>query len=99
MDTEATRTEGEYAIGLTADGFRKDGTSIFGEIDTAPLQAAGFTCRLVDPPHHPLDIGSLAGLDAVISFGHAPFIGESARRLPRLKHLARFGAGYDGIDA
>lgn len=98
VGTEVMQTKGEYAIGLTADGFRKDGTSIFGEIDTAPLQAAGFTCRLIEPPHDPLDVGSLAGLDAVISFGHAPFTGESARRSPRLKHLARFGAGYDGID-
>jgi phosphoglycerate dehydrogenase-like enzyme len=96
--TEVTGAKDAYAVGLTADGFRKDGTSIFGEIDTAPLQAAGFTCRLVEPPHDPLDVGSLAGLDAVISFGHAPFTAESARRLPRLKHVARFGAGYDGID-
>jgi phosphoglycerate dehydrogenase-like enzyme len=87
-----------YAVGLTADGFREDGTCLFGEIDLAPLRAAGLECRLVEPPHGPMDVDTLAGLDAVISFGHAPFDAESARRLPRLKHVARFGAGYDGID-
>lgn len=87
-----------YTVGLTADGFRADGTSIFGEIDTARLLAAGAAVSLVEPPHGSSDVSALVELDAVISFGHAPFDRASARQLPRLKHVARFGAGYDGID-
>lgn len=87
-----------YAVGLTADGLRADGTFMFGEIDLRPLESAGLDCRFVEVPHEPQKENALAELDAIISFGHAPFTGETVRRLPLLKHVARFGAGYDGID-
>ncbi len=38
------------------------------------------------------------GLDAVLSFGHMTFDAELVRRTPRLTHVARSGAGYDGTD-
>lgn len=87
-----------YAVGMTADGLHSDGTLMFGEIDLSPLTSAGLDCRFVTPSADSLNDQSLTGLDAIVSFGHAHLGRELARRLPRLKHVARFGAGYDGID-
>lgn len=87
-----------YVVGLTTDALHTDGTSMFGEINLTPLTSVGIDCQFVEIAHTPQTNDALAELDAVISFGHAPFDGDTARRLPRLKHVARFGAGYDGID-
>lgn len=88
-----------YVVGLTSDNVAPDGTTIFGDIGLERLEAAGLTWRTMPPvsgsapgPEH------LEGLDAVLSFGHWPFSRELVAAAPRLKHVARFGAGYDGID-
>lgn len=87
-----------YIVGLTRDGYRQDGTSIFGDIGLERLAAAGIEHRLLPEMTNPVDPASLDGLDAVLSFGHLHFDGAIAAAAPRLKHIARFGAGYDGID-
>lgn len=87
-----------YMVGMTKDGLHSDGTGMFGELDLGSLTAAGLECRFVEAHGNHQDYEALADFDAIISFAHAPFDRESARRLPRLKHVARFGAGYDGID-
>jgi phosphoglycerate dehydrogenase-like enzyme len=46
----------------------------------------------------PIDPTLLDGLDAVLAFGHLRFDRSIVDKLPRLKLIARFGAGYDGID-
>lgn len=90
----------EYVVGLTADGADATGATIFGDIGLHRLEAAGISWRLLPemPGHGPVDPAALAGVDAVISFGHIPFSAELVREAPRLRHIARFGAGYDGID-
>jgi phosphoglycerate dehydrogenase-like enzyme len=89
-----------YVVGLTADGADASGETIFGDIGLERLTAAGLQWRLLPeiPAHGPVDPSSLDGVDAVVSFGHIPFDAELVRRAPRLRHVARFGAGYDGID-
>lgn len=90
----------DYVVGLTADGADESGFTIFGDIGLERLIAAGITWRLLPPipSHGPVDPESLAGVDAVLSFAHVPFDADLVRRTPRLRHVARFGAGYDGID-
>ncbi|MBG0737889.1 glyoxylate reductase [Paeniglutamicibacter antarcticus] len=94
------RNNREYVVGLTPDGAGPDGSTIFGDIGLGRLEEAGITWRLMpevtagQPVHRMFD-----GLDAVLSFGHMPFDAELVRQAPRLKHVARFGAGYDGIDS
>jgi phosphoglycerate dehydrogenase-like enzyme len=87
-----------YVVGLTRDGYRADGSSIFGDIGLERLDAAGIEHHLLPELTNPIDPASLEGLDAVLSFGHLHFDGAIAKAAPRLKHIARFGAGYDGID-
>lgn len=89
----------EYIVGLTRDGASSDGSTIFGDVGLERLTQAGISWRLLPEG----DLGTvgaheLDGLDAVLSFGHMPFDAALVRKAPRLKHVARFGAGYDGID-
>lgn len=90
----------EYVVGLTADGARPDGSTMFGDVGLERLEQTGITWRLLPPipPHGPVDPAALEGVDAVLSFGHVPFSAELVRQVPRLRHVARFGAGYDGLD-
>ncbi|MGV9800704.1 2-hydroxyacid dehydrogenase [Mycobacterium sp. NPDC003449] len=90
----------DYVVGLTADGADETGSTIFGDIGLHRLERAGISWRLLPdiPAHGPVDPAALAGVDAVISFAHVPFSAELVRAAPRLRHVARFGAGYDGID-
>jgi len=89
-----------YVVGLTSDGADATGATIFGDIGLDRLERAGISWRVLPdiPPHGPVDPAALADVDAVISFAHVPFTAELVRALPRLRHVARFGAGYDGID-
>lgn len=87
-----------FTVGLTRDGFRDDGESIFGELNLKLLDDAGILWRILPPMTNPVDATMLDGLDAILSFGHLHFDRAIVDRLPRLKLIARFGAGYDGID-
>lgn len=86
-----------YKIGLTADGADAKGWTTFGDIGLGRLTEAGIEWETLPPMHDP-DPALLDGFDCVLSFGHMPFGPDIARACPRLKHIARFGAGYDGID-
>lgn len=91
--------QGKYVIGLTRDGASVDGSTIFGDVGLERLEQAGIQWRLLPEGRHgSVGAQELEGLDAVLSFGHMPFDAELVRQVPRLKHVARFGAGYDGID-
>lgn len=87
-----------YRVGLTADGAEPDGHTIFGDIGLHRLTDQGIAWEVMPPMHDP-DPSIINAYDAVLSFGHMPFGGELARDAPRLKHVCRFGAGFDGIDA
>ncbi|NKX92416.1 glyoxylate reductase [Sanguibacter hominis ATCC BAA-789] len=93
------QSHGPYVVGLTSDNVAPDGTTVFGDIGLERLEAAGLTWRTMRPVDgHAPTPGDLDGFDAILSFGHWPFSRELVAACPRLKHIARFGAGYDGID-
>ncbi|QIK82521.1 2-hydroxyacid dehydrogenase [Sanguibacter sp. HDW7] len=89
----------DYVVGLTSDNADADGRTIFGDVGLERLEAAGLTWRTMPPVDgHEATPAHLDGLDAVLSFGHWGWPRELLAASPRLKHLARFGAGFDGID-
>ncbi len=88
----------DYTVGLTPDCRYDDGRTLWGDLHLERLGAAGIRWHLLDGLPSPPPAAMLDGLDAIISFGHLPFTSELVRGLPRLRHVARFGAGYDGID-
>ena len=87
-----------YVVGLTPDCRYADGQTMFGDLGLERLDAAGIDWHLLPESGGGIDPSALAGLDAVISFGHLPFDVQLARAWPRLRHIARYGAGFDGID-
>lgn len=89
---------GAFEVGLTRDGIRADGDTIFGDVGLHRLDEVGIVWRILPELSNPVDPALLEGLDAVLAFGHLRFDRSIVDRVPRLKLLARFGAGYDGID-
>ncbi|WP_182112171.1 MULTISPECIES: NAD(P)-dependent oxidoreductase [unclassified Actinotalea] len=88
-----------YRVGVTADCLRPDGSAVFGDVRLERLTAAGLEWEIMAPESaHALTPALADGYDAVLAFGHAPFPRTLVQAAPRLKHVARFGAGYDGID-
>ncbi|MCL1898868.1 MAG: hypothetical protein FWG16_08655 [Micrococcales bacterium] len=87
-----------FRVGLTADGFRGDGQSVFGELGLERLDQAGLSWQVLPPMVDRVDSALIQGLDAVLAFGHLKCDQELALASPSLGLIARFGAGYDGID-
>ncbi|WP_243229737.1 D-isomer specific 2-hydroxyacid dehydrogenase family protein [Microbacterium sp. CIAB417] len=85
-----------YRLGITDDAIEPDGTSVHGDLGLADLEAAGVEWSVIDA--HPETDADLAELDAVYSLGHREFGAAALASAPRLRHIARFGAGYDTID-
>lgn len=87
----------QYRVGVTADVPSPNESIWFWDIGLDRLTAAGLKWEILVPAYD----GRLVGLnrfDAVLSLGHQPFSQEAVAAAPRLKHVARLGAGYDGID-
>jgi len=85
-----------YRIGITNDAIEPDGSSVHGDLALSELEAAGIEWCVIDA--HPDSDDDLADLDAVYSLGHRGFDAAVLASAPRLRHIARFGAGYDTID-
>lgn len=93
----------EYVVGISSDLAGPDGVTVFGDIGLDRLTAAGLRWEVVPAgpdgaAPHAATPEMLAPYDAVLALGHWPFSRELVVAAPRLKHVARFGAGYDGID-
>jgi phosphoglycerate dehydrogenase-like enzyme len=85
-----------YRIGITDDAIAADGTSVHGDLRLRELVEAGIAWEVISA--HPESDDDLAGLDAVYALGHRRFDAGVLACAPRLRHVARFGAGYDTID-
>ncbi|SDD47588.1 Lactate dehydrogenase [Sanguibacter gelidistatuariae] len=89
----------EYVVGLSSDVTAPDGSTIFGDVGLDRLTDAGLRWEVMAPiAGHAPTATELAPYDAVLSFGHWGYSRDVAAATPRLKHVARFGAGFDGID-
>ena len=100
MSSKGIPTAGAvYRVGLTADCAQPDGSTIFGDVGLDRLTAAGLEWEVMPPVDGHVPSAEVVGrYDAVLSFGHLHFTRDLVVAAPRLKHIGRFGAGYDGID-
>lgn len=85
-----------YRVALTSDAVRPDGSSIHGDLGLDRLTAGGVDWFVL-PPGDPRP-QELTGVRALVSFGHAHVDEEFLAGVPELRHVARFGAGYDTVD-
>lgn len=87
-----------YRVAVTRGYAEEDGTTIFGDIGLDRLTQGGLEWSVLDEPMSPLRAEALDGFDAVIVLGSEVFDASSIPSDGRLKHVARFGAGYDAVD-
>lgn len=87
-----------YRVAITADAARPDGQSIFGDLGLERLEAAGMAWEVLPEYWDPIPAEQLNRFDAVLSLGHTRFGADTVAHCPSLRHIARFGAGYESID-
>jgi len=88
---------GPYRLAVTGDQVRPDGASIFGDIGLDRLAEHNIEWEVVPVGDRSLKPGSLVGFDALLMMGGAALTRDDLIGT-RLRHVARFGAGYDAID-
>lgn len=87
-----------YRVAVTRDGARPDGSSVYGPLGLDRLEQHGIQWRVLPSAADPIPADELADVDAVWSMMGAHFDAALLDQLPRLRHIARFGAGFDTID-
>jgi phosphoglycerate dehydrogenase-like enzyme len=82
-----------YRVAVTGDQASSDGTTIFGDIGLGRLPSFS----VIDVPDPVLTPAQLDGFDALLMMGGRGITPASLAGTS-LRHIARFGAGYDAID-
>lgn len=86
-----------YLVGLTPDGRRADGSALYGDEAVEIIARPGFECVWLNEADVVAGAGAALECDSIVAFGSFAFDGTVVDRLPRLRHVARFGAGFDAI--
>ena len=88
----------KYRVAVTrAKDAKTDATELFGDLGLQRLIDAGFEWNYVDvDPTIAAD--DLAGYDAVLLMGGQAVTRATLAGQTHLRHIARFGAGYDSVD-
>ena len=86
-----------YRVAVTGDQVTPDGQSIFGDIGLHRLTEAGLDWDVIPVPESTIPAERLRGFDALLLMGDRR-VDASSLKGGRLRHVARFGAGYDGVD-
>lgn len=84
-----------WKLAVTADYAEADGTTIYGDIGLSGLAADGIEWSRIETPIRP---GALEGYDAVLLLSGTPLGEEQLEGVTALRHVARFGAGFDAVD-
>ncbi|MFC7376518.1 MULTISPECIES: NAD(P)-dependent oxidoreductase [unclassified Brachybacterium] len=87
-----------WKLAVTADYAEADGTTVYGDIGLGALAEHGIQWSLVGEGGGPLRAGELEGYDAVLLLSGTPLGRDQLEGVTTLKHVARFGAGYDSVD-
>ena len=95
---DARELTAPYRIAVTGDQAQPDGTTIFGDIGLARLDDAGFEWTVIPVDGPVLTPADLLGYDALLMMGGKGIDRSSFDETTTLRHIARFGAGYDAID-
>ena len=87
-----------YRVVITRGYAEPDGSTIFGDIGLERLTRAGIEWSVLEEQVAELRPDQLADADAVLVLGHERVSVGSIPPGGRLRHVARFGAGFDAID-
>lgn len=89
--------EHPWRLVVSGDLAEADGTTMYGDIGLDQLAAAGVDWRVAGSEEEGLRAEDLADADAVLLLGQLPITAENLEGTS-LRHVARFGAGYDKVD-
>ncbi|MBP8534597.1 D-isomer specific 2-hydroxyacid dehydrogenase family protein [Streptomyces sp. MK37H] len=87
-----------YQVLVTRGYAEPDGSTVFGDIELSRLTDAGLAWRVLDDEVEELRADQLEGADAVLVLGPERVSAASIPVSGRLRHVARFGAGFDAVD-
>jgi D-3-phosphoglycerate dehydrogenase len=88
----------DYQVVVTRGYAEPDGSTIFGDIGLSRLTDARLSWRVLEDEVEELRADQLDGADAVLVLGAERVTDASIPASGRLRHVARFGAGFDAID-
>jgi D-3-phosphoglycerate dehydrogenase len=86
-----------FRVAVTGDQASPDGSTVFGDIGLDRLTRSGIEWSVIPVPDPVLTADQLAGYDSLLLMGDrrvtaASLVGTT------LRHVARFGSGYDAVD-
>ncbi|GAA1488880.1 NAD(P)-dependent oxidoreductase [Brachybacterium sacelli] len=87
-----------WKLAVTADYAEADGSTIYGDIGLGTLAEHDIEWSLVGDGERELRGDELEGFDAVVLLSGTPFGRAQLEGVTTLKHVARFGAGFDSVD-
>lgn len=87
-----------WKLAVTADSARPDGSTVYGDIGLSRLPEHGIEWSLVGEEGRDLRADELEGFDAVLLLSGTPVGREQLEGVTTLRHVARFGAGFDSVD-
>ncbi|WP_114856212.1 D-isomer specific 2-hydroxyacid dehydrogenase family protein [Brachybacterium sp. YJGR34] len=87
-----------WTLAVTADYSEDDGSTIYGDIGLRTLAEHGIAWSRVGTEDGVLRPGELEGFDAVLLLSGARLGREQLEGVTTLRHVARFGAGFDSVD-
>lgn len=87
-----------WKLAITADYAEADGSTIYGDIGLGTLADHGIEWSPVGEAGRDLTAEELRGFDALLLLSGTPFGQAQLEGGTTLKHVARFGAGYDSVD-
>lgn len=87
-----------HRVVVTPDALNRDGTSVHGDLRLERLSDHGIEHILLPSVSPEITCEELGDADAALVMAHTRFTAQVIDNAPRLRHIARFGAGYDTID-
>jgi len=87
-----------HRVIVTPDALNGDGTSAHGDLRLERLSVGGIEYALLPSVSPEITSDELGDADAALVMAHTRFTSQVIEDAPRLRHIARFGAGYDTID-
>lgn len=87
-----------WRLAVTGDYAEPDGSTIYGDIGLDELAAQGIEWEVIGEAGRELTAAELEGFDSLLLLGQIPVTAATLDGVTTLKHVARFGAGYDQVD-
>lgn len=87
-----------WRLAVTGDFAHPDGSTVYGDIGLGDLADQGIEWDLVAADGSALQPAQLQGHDALLLLGAMAVDEATLEGVTTLRHIARFGAGYDAVD-